>query len=370
MRKWRNVFRDDPQVDLMSEGPDTGSALRSGGDVRFDRQGRLGIITLDRPRAINALTHEMITSVAAALDAWAVDEAVQTVLVRGTGERGLCAGGDIVSVYRGAQAGDHESPAALWRDEYRMNAQIDAYPKPYVALMDGIVLGGGIGISAHGSHRVVTERSRLGLPETGIGFVPDVGSTWLLAHAPGELGTYLALTAEPVGAGDALAAGLADFFVPSAELGRLTELLEKTPPDEAVSELAESAPPSQLARDREWIDEAFSADTVGEILRRLRALGTPDARATADRIERNSPTASVVALESLRRARNMDSLEEALEQEYRVSTHATRTHDLIEGIRAQVIDKDRTPHWDPATLADVAPSAVAAYFAAADAPVL
>jgi enoyl-CoA hydratase len=369
MRKWMDDFRDDSQVDLMSEGPDTSS------EVRFERRGRLGVITLDRPRAINALTHDMVVEVSAALDVWAEDDAVQTVLVQGEGDRGLCAGGDIVSVYRNIQAGNFEEPALFWHDEYRMNAKIARYPKPYVAMMDGIVLGGGIGISAHGSHRVVTERSRLGLPETGIGFIPDVGSTWLLSHAPGELGTYLALTADPVRAEVALVAGLADFFVPSTRLPQLVTLLESNPPDEAISELAESAPVTEVASerelvtDREWIDEAFSADTVAEILGRLRGLGTEAATHTANRIVQNSPLALTVALESLRRARRMSTLEEALDQEYRVSTHSTRTRDFVEGVRAQVIDKDRSPRWDPPSLAEVEQTDVEAYFAPVETPV-
>lgn len=341
----------------MSEGADTGSS------IRVEKRGRLGVITLDRPRAINALTHGMVTDISDALESWAGEDAVHAVLVQGAGERGLCAGGDIVSVYRDVVEGEFDEPAAFWRDEYRMNARIARFPKPYIALMDGIVLGGGIGVSAHGSHRVVTERSRLGLPETGIGFVPDVGSTWLLSHAPGELGTYLALTAAPVCAGDGLAVGLADFFVPSDRLPRLASLLETVPPDEAVSNVAEAAPPAELAEDRDWIDEAFSADTVSEILARLRRLGFMRASETADRIERNSPTALSVALAALRRARTMDSLEEALDQEYRVSTHAIRTRDFVEGVRAQVVDKDRSPRWDPPVLAEVDPASVEAYFA-------
>ena len=209
----------------------TTDAVGTEPEVVFDRRGHVGSITLNRPRAINALTHSMAGLIRAQLDRWANDDDVKTIVLTGSGERGLCAGGDIVSLYRDAESGDGSASRAFWRDEYELNAFIARYPKPYVAIMDGIVLGGGIGISAHASHRIVTERSKLGLPETGIGFIPDVGASWLLTRSPGELGTYLALSASTVRAGDAIAIGLADSYVPSERLPMLIRDLEQVDAD-------------------------------------------------------------------------------------------------------------------------------------------
>lgn len=331
-------------------------------EVLLEKRGRLGHIILNRPRALNALTHTMVTLIHTALDEWECDDDVQTVLLTGSGERALCAGGDIVSLYRDAKEGDGQASAAFWRDEYRLNARIASYPKPYVAFMDGVVLGGGIGLSAHGSHRVVTERSSLGLPETGIGFIPDVGGTWLLSRAPGELGTYLGLTAGSVGAGDAIALGLADSYLPSDQLEQLATALEATPADEAIAAVTAAAPESELLAQREWIDAAFSAATVTEIVQRLRSLATDEAQGVADQVAAKSPTALAVTLESLRRARGLGDLEAVLIQEFRVSVRAMAMPDFVEGVRAQVIEKDRTPRWSPAELEGVSSAAVEAFF--------
>jgi enoyl-CoA hydratase len=333
--------------------------------VLIEQRGRLGVLTLNRPKAINALTHEMVGLLAEALEKWAADESVEHVLLTGTGERGLCAGGDIVAIHRDATEGGSGS-IDFWRDEYELNALIATYPKPYVALMDGIVLGGGVGVSAHASHRVVTERTRIGMPETGIGFVPDVGGTWLLSHAPGELGTYVALTAGHVDAGDAIALGLADHYVDSAELPRLAVLLEDRSVDEALALVVQGPPPSKLASRRAWIDPACSGDDATAIVTALAESPEEEARAAAASIAAKSPTSIVVTLRALREARSLPSLTEALEVELRIASRMLRGHDLPEGIRAQVIDKDRTPHWQPPTLAEVDPAAVEAYFAPLD----
>ncbi|MDH6237439.1 enoyl-CoA hydratase/isomerase family protein [Cryobacterium sp. CG_9.6] len=335
-------------------------------DILITRMGHAGHLTLNRPRAINALTHPMVKRMQSALDTWVDDESVQTIVLTGSGDRGLCAGGDIVTLYRDAQSGDGTASAHFWADEYRMNAGIKRYPKPYVALMDGVVLGGGVGVSAHGSHRIVTERSKIGMPETGIGFIPDVGGTWLLAHAPGELGTYLALTAVTVGASDAIALGLADTFVRSERIPELLGLLATLSADDAIAAVSEPAPESELMADRDWIDAAFAGDSVPAILERLAVLARPvprgAAQETLDRVTSKSPMALAVTLESLRRAARLESLEAAVQQEYRVSLRAFSAPDFAEGVRAQVIDKDRSPRWNPATSADVDPAAVAAYF--------
>ncbi|WP_060886786.1 enoyl-CoA hydratase/isomerase family protein [Streptomyces caniscabiei] len=331
--------------------------------VLLHTTGRAAHIVLNRPRALNALDHTMVRRIDEALTAWEDDPAVATVVVTGAGERGLCAGGDIRVVHDDARDGDGTASAAFWRDEYHLNARIAHYPKPYVAVMDGIVMGGGVGISAHGSVRIVTERSRIAMPETGIGFVPDVGGTRLLALAPGELGTLLALTGAAVGAGDALLCGLADHYVPSASLGALLDDLAALPVREAVARHVRQAPPGELAERRDWIDACFAADTAEEIVRRLLAHGDPAAKETAEALLAKSPTAVKVTLTAVRRARALGSLEEALDQEYRVSCAALATADLVEGIRAQVIDKDRRPRWTPATLSDVTDADVHRFFA-------
>ncbi|MFB8400724.1 enoyl-CoA hydratase/isomerase family protein [Streptomyces sp. NPDC055912] len=330
-------------------------------DVLVSTEGRTGRLILNRPRALNALTHPMVLRIEEALTAWRYDPAVEAVVISGAGERGLCAGGDIRAIHEDARAGGSAS-ADFWRDEYRLNALIARYPKPYVALMDGIVMGGGVGVSAHGTVRIVTERSRVAMPETGIGFVPDVGGTYLLALAPGELGTHLALTGAPVGAADALLCGLADHFVPSERLDRLLDDLARTSVHDALAGHVGQAPPGELAAHREWIDHCYAAGTVEAIVDRLVGSGVPAAKEAATTLTSKSPTALKVTLTSLRRARSLGPLERVLEQEYRVSCAALTSPDLVEGIRAQVIDKDRAPRWSPARLTAVTDEDVARYF--------
>ncbi|WP_405436235.1 enoyl-CoA hydratase/isomerase family protein [Streptomyces avidinii] len=325
-------------------------------------EGRVGRLVLNRPKALNALSHSMVLRIEEALTSWRDDPAVQTVVISGAGERGLCAGGDVRAIYEDARTGGTAS-ADFWRDEYRLNALIARYPKPYVALMDGIVMGGGVGISAHGSVRIVTERSRVAMPETGIGFVPDVGGTYLLALAPGELGTHLALTGAPVGAADALLCGLADHFVPSGRLAALVADLAQGPVHDAVAAHVSPAPAGELALHREWIDHCYAADTVEEVIARLLAAGVPAAEEAAATLAAKSPTALKVTLAALRGARRLGPLERVLEQEYRVSCAALSSRDLVEGIRAQVIDKDRNPRWQPDRLREVTQADTARYFA-------
>ncbi|KDA05331.1 3-hydroxyisobutyryl-CoA hydrolase [Microbacterium sp. CH12i] len=333
-------------------------------EVLFEQRGRLGLVTLNRPRAINALTHRMVQLIRPALARWAADESIATVAIVGAGERGLCAGGDIVSLYNDAVSGDGSASAEFWFDEYHLNSEIARFPKPIVAVQDGIVLGGGIGISAHASHRVVTERGRLGLPEVGIGFVPDVGATWLLSRASGEVGTFLALTAASVGAADAIEVGLSDVYIRSERIANLLAALEATDAGEAVMLLSEDPGAPPLHTTRSWIDEAFATHDVSEIIRRLRLSGIAEAGQAADAIVAKSPTALAVTRESLRRAAQLSSLEEALDQEYRVSLRMLKTHDFTEGVRAQVIDKDRNPRWEPA--GDVDAAEIKAFFEPSD----
>jgi enoyl-CoA hydratase len=336
-------------------------------EVLFERRGRLGVITLNRPQAVNALTAGMVGALLEQLTAWAYDDGVATVLVRGAGERGLCAGGDIVAIYEDIFAGGGQT-ADFWQTEYRVNSLIARYPKPYVALMDGLVLGGGVGISAHGSVRVVTERTRMGMPETTIGFAPDVGGTLLLSRAPGEAGTHAALTGAHLSAADALHVGLADQYVPSDSLEELMVALEAETAEAAVGRYRVDAPGSALAGQRDWIDSCYSSDNAEEIVRRLRSYRGADgggdateAARAADIIEAKSPTSVKVTLASLRRVKNF-TLDEALAQEYRVGLRFLEAPDFREGIRAQVVDKDRIPRWNPPTLAEVLPEQVERFF--------
>jgi enoyl-CoA hydratase len=331
-------------------------------EILLQRRGRVGHILLNRPKAINALNDAMITAITAALRDWETDDGVATVLISGAGERGLCAGGDIVAIYKHVQAG--ASKEIFWEDEYRMNSYISRYPKPIVSLMDGVVLGGGIGVSAHASHRVVTERSTVGMPETRIGFIPDVGGCFLYSRAPGELGTHLALTAGTGTGADAIMLGLADFYVESADLPALAEALAEAPADEAIARFAHTeVPPSDLAKDRRWIDDCYQYDDAEQILAALESSAEPKAREAAVELAAKSPTSVKLTLEALRRARGMATLEEVLDQDYRLGIRLLHAPDFAEGVRAQVIDKDRNPRWSPATLADVDRATVESYFA-------
>ncbi|MEU1971501.1 enoyl-CoA hydratase/isomerase family protein [Microbacterium sp. NPDC019599] len=330
--------------------------------------GSLGRVTLNRPRAINALDLDMIRAVMAALEDWEHDTDVDAVLLDGAGERGLCAGGDVRGLYDRTVGGLAEESALFFREEYALNARIAEYPKPFVAFADGITMGGGIGLAGHAPIRIVTERSQLAMPETRIGFTPDVGGTWLLSRAPGRLGEYLGLTGAVMNASDAIHAGFADHYVPSANLEGLRDALETradpSTPTELVLLFDETPPPSRFIAAREWIDDAFSADTVAGIIERLRARPEPEASATADLLEELSPTGLVVTLEAIRRVRDLPDLRAALAQEYGlVMWFATTQPDLAEGIRAQVVDKDRSPRWQPATLAELAPDAAASALA-------
>lgn len=330
-------------------------------EVLFDASGGVGRITLNRPKAINALNHSMVQQIAPKLDEWAADDDIELVLLVGAGERGLCAGGDIVSIYHDAKEGGSGSKD-FWRDEYILNAAIARFPKPYVAIMDGVVMGGGVGLSAHANTRIVTERSKIAMPEVGIGFVPDVGGTYLLARSPGELGTHLGLTTARMDAGDAIAAGFADHYMPSANLEKFYDAIGTGQLSDALSEFTEDAPSSALQSSSEWIDRYYSADTVEAIVEGLRGSGIPDAEKAAADIEAKSPVSLKVTLRSLRHAAQASSLEEVLNEEYRVSLASLESHDLVEGIRAQVVEKDRNPKWSPATLADVTDADVDRYF--------
>ena len=334
-------------------------------DVLVKIDGSVGRITLNRPKAINSLTHPMVTRIGAALTAWQDDDAVACVIVDGAGERGLCAGGDVVAIYHSAKA-DGAEARQFWHDEYLVNAQIGRYPKPYVAIMDGITMGGGVGISAHGSVRIATDTTKMAMPEVGIGFIPDVGGTYLLARTPGLLGLHAALSGAPFTGADAIAMGFADHFVPHERLEAFLATATTDGPVAAVAAHAQEPPPSPLLAQRDWIDECYAGDTVPDILAALGDRGGDQAAKAAELISSRSPVALAVTLEAVRRAGTLTSLEDVLRQEFRTSCASLRSHDLVEGIRAQLIDKDRNPKWSPPSPEAVTTADVEGYFAPAD----
>ncbi|MBC7312119.1 MAG: enoyl-CoA hydratase/isomerase family protein [Rhizobium sp.] len=341
----------------------------TGEEVLTGRTGALGLIALNRPRVINSLSREMIRQIETALDTFETDASIAAVLVTGEGERGFCAGGDIRMLYESGRTGSPDAQEFL-REEYRLNGRIGRYPKPYVVVMDGITMGGGVGLSGHASHRIATDTTKLAMPETGIGFFPDVGATWLLSHAPGELGTYMGLTGEPIGPADAIAAGFADVFVPAAELGSLAERLTAMPAGadaQAVTNLiatfAAEAPQGQFAANRALIDRCFAFDTVEQILAALDAEESDFAAKARATMLTKSPTSLKVTLALLRAGRASPDLETCLAREFAATAQTLKTPDFYEGIRAAIIDKDRNPQWSPATLDSVGTDIVEAFFA-------
>jgi enoyl-CoA hydratase len=331
-------------------------------DVIVSRHGRAGRITLNRPRALNALTHEMVRAIDAALTAFEDDPEVDIVVVDGAGDRGLCAGGDIRAIYEDARGTRTTSPA-FWGDEYRLNAHVAELRKPYVALMDGLVMGGGVGVAAHGSHRLVTDRTALAMPEVRIGLIPDVGGTYLLSRAPEGIGMHLGLTAQTIDGADAIFAGLADDFVPADRLPELLEALATTPCDEAIAAVSELPPPSSLSALSAELRTCYAADSLLAVVAALDELDTAEARAASAAIRGQSPTAVSVAFEAIRRAGALPDLRSALDLEFRAMVCLLGSPDAVEGIRAQVIDKDRAPRWNPASLDAVERVAVEEHFA-------
>ena len=325
-----------------------------------EKRGALGLLTLARPQALNALTHGMVTAIAAALRDWAADDTIAAVVIRGEGPRAFCAGGDIRAVQQAVQAGS-DAGAALLRDEYHMNALIGAFPKPYIALIHGICMGGGAGMSVHGSHRLADVSVAFAMPETAIGFVPDVGSSYFLSRAPGEMGMYLGLTAERIDLGDALEAGLMTHAVNAADFDAVIEALaEGQSVDQAIAPFIRKAPPGALAPHRRRIQTIFSAASVEAILERLDRDGSEFARLTAQTIRARSPTSLKVVFRQLREAEKLD-LKQCLAMELRLALRLLAGHDFREGVRAALVDKDRAPKWQPSALAGVGD--IAPYFA-------
>jgi len=338
-------------------------------DLIVRREGAVGVARLNRPKTINALTLEMTRDFERALASFAADPAIALALVEGAGERGLCAGGDIRGLYDSARA-KGDLGKVFWREEYILNARIAQFPKPYVAYMDGLVMGGGVGLAAHGSHRIVTDKTKVGMPEVGIGFFPDVGGTWLLSRAPGEIGTYFGLTGQTMNGADAVYSGFADFYVPSAKWPDLRTALTALPASAGAAQVAglirsfaEKPEPAIAQQHRQQIDALFGHDTIEDIVAALRADRSDFAQATLEALAGKSPTSLKVALKLLRQARTATSLQECLVREYRAALQVFESDDFIEGVRAAIIDKDRQPKWQPSLVEDVTPQIVARYFA-------
>lgn len=315
-------------------------------EIEIHTTGRAGRITLTRPKALNALTYDMLRAIETALRNWREDDAVDLVIFDAEGDKAFCAGGDIAKLYETGKAGDYSYGHQFWQDEYRLNAYLKDYPKPTISLMQGFTMGGGVGIGCHCSHRVVGDTSQIAMPECGIGLVPDVGGTFILANAPGALGVYLGLTGTRVKAGGAVLTGFADTYIPEAMWTDLIQLLEASGDVGEIARHAHPLPKSRLAEQQAQIDAHFAAPTLGALLESLNADDSPFAQSALKALRRNSPLAmaSTIALQDLM-AKGANTIQTALELEYRYIWRAMEKGDFLEGIRAQIIDKDRNPRW-------------------------
>ncbi len=331
-------------------------------EVLFERRGAVGIVVLNRPKVLNALNHAMIKAIRTQLAVWARDDDIASVVVRGEGSRAFCAGGDIRTFYESAAKHDFRVQE-FWRDEYTLMIEIKRYPKPYIALMHGIAMGGGLGVSLHGAYRLADESLVLAMPETGIGFFPDVGASWFLPRCPGETGTWLAMSGARIGRDDALDLGLISHALPRE---KWPDLIDALATGEPIGDLLRHARPVEisppLAEYRAEIDAAFSAVSAEDVLHRLDEEGTGWTAAAAKLIRSRSPTSVRIAFRAAREGRKL-SFEECMRMEFRVACRMTNLPDFREGIRAAIIDKDGKPAWRPAVLTDVAERDVAACFA-------
>jgi enoyl-CoA hydratase len=338
-------------------------------DILFERRGTAGLVILNRPHALNAVSHDMVRALARQLGQWETDPAVTRVLVTANGGRAFSAGGDLRALYDLGRAGRYDEALRFFRDEYALNARIKRYRKPYVALIDGIVMGGGVGVSVHGSHRVAGDRFVFAMPEVGIGFFPDIGATWFLPRLPGQLGTYCALTGERLDAADGVAAGVATHRVASAKLPELAEALcTAVPVDALLGAFAQPGGEGPVRARQAAIDRLFGGHRIEDILGRLdaevAANGTNAAFAhpTAALIRTRSPTSLKIVLAQMRRGSSLD-FAECMRTEFRIVSRVVRGHDLYEGIRAVIVDKDQAPGWQPPTLDAVSVAEVERHFA-------
>ncbi|NNK79306.1 MAG: enoyl-CoA hydratase/isomerase family protein [Litoreibacter sp.] len=315
-----------------------------GEDIHIRQQGRVGRITLQRPDALNALTYDMVRAIEEALDAWR-DADIDLILLDAEGPRAFCAGGDIADLYESGVAGNFAYSQQFWRDEYRLNAKLSEFPKPVVSFLQGFTMGGGVGLGCHGSHRIVDDSSRIALPECGIGLVPDVGGSLILAHAQGHLGEYLSLTSTRIGPADAIFVGFADHYVPADVWEHLKDGLCEGGDAALIEATARPAPEGVLAGAQAEIDQLFAADTVEEIYRALGQSDSTLAQKAHKAMTRNAPLAMAFSMEIIRSLRNAESIRDALDLEYRYTFRAMEQGDFIEGIRAAIIDKDQSPKW-------------------------
>jgi len=330
--------------------------------ILSEKRGALGLVALSRPEALNALTHPMIRALAAQLEAWARDPAITAVAIRGQGGRAFCAGADIRALAASLAEGV-DAAAAFLRDEYRLNAFIAAYPKPYVALLHGITMGGGAGLSMHARTRVADASLDFAMPETGIGFVVDVGASHFLSRCPGETGLYLALTGARIGLADAVDAGLVTHAMEPPQIAALIERLAAGQAvEQALATLTHKPAAGPLAAHRRRLDTLFAASSVEALLERLERDGNDFALQTAQVMRTRSPTALKYTFRQMRQGRGMN-LPDCLKMEYRLAMRALAGHDFREGVRAALIDKDRRPAWRPSSLAAITDSAIAACFA-------
>lgn len=332
-------------------------------DILIRTAGCAGRITLNRPEALNALTWEMCLKIERALDAWAGDPEVSVVIIDGAGERAFCAGGDIAEMYRTASAGDYGYGRRFWADEYRLNAKIAAYPKPYVAFMQGYTMGGGVGVSCHGSHRVVGKTTKIAMPECGIGLVPDVGGSALLAAAPGRTGEYLGVTGARMGAADAVHAGFADLMIDEAAWPDAIAALEAGGGPASLAEAAQPMPEAPLAAKRPDIDRYFAAGTLADLANALDGAEDGFAGTANAALARVSPLSAAVTLDLVRAARAAPGVPEALAREFRVTWRSAEHGDFVEGIRAAIIDRDNAPRWRHGGPAEVTATDVSAMLA-------
>jgi enoyl-CoA hydratase len=335
------------------------------GEIIVSREGALRRITLNRPKALNALTLAMAVEMTAHLRAWASDPEVGVVLIDGAGDRAFCAGGDIRALYDAAKSGS-TLPAQFWSTEYYLDVLIGRYPKPLVVVMDGLVMGGGVGLSGYAAFRVVTERSAVAMPEVGIGFFPDVGASFLLARSPGRTGTYLALTGDRMNAADAIYCGFADVQIAAATLpelpGALTDCRSAADVKRALDSMATAQPTSRLQAARSWIDPCYAADSAEDIMQRLQSGDAAETGAARAAMSKASPTSLKVTLRNIRDAVSFKRMEESFQQDFRIALAAIAGHDFVEGVRATIVDKDRNPKWRPDKLEDVTPDIVDRHF--------
>ncbi len=334
--------------------------------ARFERRGAAGFILLDRPNALNALTLAMVRGAAAALDSFERDERVARVVVASAGGRAFCVGGDLRVIYEQGRDGDHAAQLTFWREEYRLNRRIKRYSKPYVALIDGVVMGGGVGLCVHGSRRVASERCQFAMPEVGIGFFPDVGATFVLPRLPHRIGALLAATGLRAEAGDVVALSLAQSFVPGVSFGALARALEEEGSvDEIVARFAAPPPPARIMAEAAGVESWFSRLDRQAILDALctsAEQGSPLARSALAAMREKSPTSQAIALRQMALGADL-SFEEAMRLEFRIVSRICRGHDFYEGVRAAIIDKDQSPRWRPGPGEAIDEGAIAAYFA-------